>query len=125
LRRFEHKGGLSTTAHNLIDVNLFGSVNTQWTYPNGWAPLHPIIIEGLEKYGYKEEAEKIAKKWLSTNLNWFKTNGEFLEKYNVVEPSREPIGGNYPTQVGFAWTNAVFLHLTQKYGLLDVSKKEV
>jgi alpha,alpha-trehalase len=125
LHRFEHKGGLSTTAHNLIDVNLFGSIKTQWAYPNGWAPLHLIIIEGLERYGYKEEAEKIAKKWLATNLNWFKINGEFLEKYNVVEPNQEPIGGVYPTQVGFAWTNAVFLYLAQKYGLLDVSKKEV
>ena len=50
------------------------------------APLHYIVTEGLDKYGYKLESENIAKTWLSTGLEWFNKHGEFLEKYNVANP---------------------------------------
>ena len=115
LHHFEHDGGLSATGRNLIDMSIFGSLKTQWAYPNGWAPLHFMVIEGLENYGYKQEADRIAKKWLSTNLNWFKKHGEFLEKYNVIEPNKLPVSGVYPTQVGFGWTNAIFKYLANRY----------
>ena len=41
---------------------------TQWAYPNGWAPLHYIVIKALERYGYHKDARRIATKWLKTNL---------------------------------------------------------
>ena len=68
LQKFEHDGGLTTTTKPLIDMSIFGSLKTQWAYPNGWAPLQLIVIEGLEKYGYSEKAEEIAIKWLNTNI---------------------------------------------------------
>ncbi len=115
LEKFEKKGGLSTTAGLFMYANLFGSTKTQWSYPNGWAPLHSIVIDGLEKYGYHEEANRIAKKWLITCNNWFKSNGEFQEKYNVVSPLLNPVEGVYPSQKGFGWTNGVFIDLSKKY----------
>lgn len=116
LSRFEYDGGLATTD---LQPNMYviGTpiTPTQWAYPNGWAPLHFIVIEGLERYGYHKDAERIAKKWLQTNLDWFNEHGVFLEKYNVVNPTKPPQKGLYPSQTGFGWTNSVFVYLAKKY----------
>ncbi len=118
LTRFEKDGGLSTTARPLIDTGaLFGSIKVQWANPNGWAPLHYIVVEGLKRYGYHEEAERIARKWVSTSLGWFSDHGEFLEKYNVVNPKKKPVEGVYPSQTGFGWTNAILVRFIQDFKL--------
>lgn len=111
LDKFEHPGGLAVTNRPLIDMSIFGSLKTQWAYPNGWAPLHWIVIEGLKNYGYHAEAERITRNWLHTNLLWFERHGVFLEKYNVVKPTRPPVEGLYPGQTGFGWSNAIFARL--------------
>lgn len=117
LHKFMCEGGLSTTCKSIIDFNVFGSIDTQWAHPNGWAPLHYFAIEGLEKYGYNQDAENIAYRWLKTNLDWYLANNEFLEKYNVDKPGEPPKKGVYPTQKGFGWTNAIFAYLAKKYQL--------
>lgn len=120
LAKFEKKGGLSTTVRPLIDTTvLFGSLKAQWAYPNGWAPLHFFVIEGLKKYGYEAEARRIAKLWIKTNLDWFHKHGVFLEKYNVVNTKKRPVEGVYPSQIGFGWTNAIFLKYVKELGLLE------
>ncbi len=113
--RFEHDGGLSTTTRPLIDMTIFGSLKAQWAFPNGWPPLHFIVLEGLENYGYHDEAKRLARKWIKTNLYWFERDGVFLEKYNVVKPHKHPVEGVYPSQTGFGWTNAIFKYLCEKY----------
>ncbi len=117
LRKFEQKGGLATTEPQTIPINSImpGSFPMQWAHPNGWAPLHLIVIQGLERYGYHEDAKRIAFKWLKNNLDWFNKHGIFLEKYNVVDPEKPPAKGVYPSQTGFGWTNAVFERLCQDY----------
>lgn len=115
LKRFEHKGGLATTDSLPVGQFVFGGMPTQWAFPNGWAPLHFLIIQGLERYGYHKEARRIAMKWLKTNLGWFNAHGCFLEKYNVVAPDKPPAKGLYPSQEGFGWTNAIFERLSQEY----------
>lgn len=116
LRRFEQEGGLATTdLQPLGYVPGISNVPTQWAYPNGWAPLHLIVIEALERYGYHDDARRIAMKWLKTNLDWFNKHGNFLEKYNVVKPDQPPEKGLYPSQTGFGWTNSVFALLAKKY----------
>ncbi|HET9174653.1 MAG TPA: trehalase family glycosidase [Candidatus Saccharimonadales bacterium] len=115
LRRFENKGGLATTDSLPVGQFVLGSMPTQWAYPNGWAPLHFIVVKGLERYGYHKEARRIAMKWLKTNLSWFNVNKVFLEKYNVVNPEKPPVKGVYPSQTGFGWTNAVFERFCKDY----------
>lgn len=115
LRRFESKGGLTTTDSLPVGQFVFGALPTQWAYPNGWAPLHFIVIKALERYGYHADARRVANKWLKTNLWWFNQHGVFLEKYNVVSPEKPPLKGVYPSQEGFGWTNAVFERLCKDY----------
>jgi alpha,alpha-trehalase len=115
LRRFENKGGLATTDSLPVGQFVLGSMPTQWAYPNGWAPLHYVVIRGLERYGYHQDARRIAMKWLKTNLNWYNKDKVFLEKYNVVNPDKPPVKGVYPSQTGFGWTNAVFERFCQDY----------
>jgi len=115
LRRFENKGGLATTDALPLNQYVPGAMPVQWAYPNGWAPLHFVVVEGLLRYGYHEDARRIALKWVKTNLDWFNHNGVFLEKYNVVNPDNPPQKGVYPSQTGFGWTNAVFERFCQMF----------
>lgn len=120
LRKFENEGGLAATDAVPLGQFVPGGMPTQWAYPNGWAPLHFIVVKGLQRYGYHDDARRIALKWLTTNLNWFKKNKIFLEKYNVVQPDKPPVKGVYPSQTGFGWTNAVFTRFCQEF----IDKKE-
>lgn len=115
LKRFEQKGGLATTDSLPLGQYVPGAMPMQWAYPNGWAPLHFIVVKGLQRYGYNQDARRIAMKWLRTNLMWFQTHNEFLEKYNVVTPEKPPAKGVYPSQTGFGWTNAVFERFCQEF----------
>lgn len=115
LRRFEHKGGLATTDALPIGQFVLGSLPTQWAYPNGWAPLHFVVVKALERYGYYDDARRIASKWIKCNLEWYKRDHVFLEKYNVVSPDKPPVKGLYPSQTGFGWTNGVFEKFCQEY----------
>ena len=115
LKRFEHKGGLATTDSLPFGKFKIGTLPMQWAFPNGWAPLHFIVVKGLQRYGYQKDANRIAMKWLKTNLNWFNNYGEFLEKYNTVQPLKPPVNGLYPNQTGFGWTNAVFVYFCQEF----------
>lgn len=115
LRKFENKGGLATTDSAPLGRYVIGSMPTQWAYPNGWAPLEFIVVQALERYGYHQDAKRIALKWVRTNLDWFKRYDLFLEKYNVVSPEKPPVKGVYPSQEGFGWTNAVFERFCQDY----------
>ena len=115
LRKFENKGGLSTTDNLPLTQYAPGSMPVQWAYPNGWAPLQFVVVEGLLRYGYREDARRIALKWVRGNLDWFNTHHVFLEKYNVVSPDKPPQKGVYPSQVGFGWTNSVFERFCQQF----------
>jgi alpha,alpha-trehalase len=115
LRRFEEAGGLTTTDSLPIGQYVRGAMPVQWAYPNGWAPLHFMVVQGLQRYGYHEDARRIAMKWLNTNLDWFNAHGNFLEKYNVVNTDKPPAKGVYPSQTGFGWTNAVFERFCREF----------
>jgi alpha,alpha-trehalase len=83
----------------------------QWDSPNGWAPLQWIVFEGLRNYGFDEQAQIGAERWIETNINMYKKSGRFMEKYNVVQPGLPASGGEYAVQDGFGWTNGVLLGL--------------
>jgi alpha,alpha-trehalase len=111
--KFLQEGGLTATAHS--DEIKDSDIPMQWSYPNGWAPLHWICSEGLTKYGRQDFAEDISRRWIKTNMDYFEEFGVFREAYDVVNGIDTPHAGVYPPQVGFGWTNGVFLDLAKKH----------
>jgi len=112
LEKLTFQGGLSATGPENSDER---PIPKQWAYPNGWAPITWMSILGLSRYGYTDLAETLARKWLKTNLDYYRNFGFFREAYNVVSPLDNPVEGVYPSQTGFGWTNAVFIDLAKKY----------
>jgi alpha,alpha-trehalase len=105
---FEQPGGLATTSRQHWAKGPY-----QWDYPNGWAPLHWVAISGLKRYGYFEEAARLAVKWLTLSAEMFAQTGKMWEKYNVVERNLAVVT-SYPNQHGFGWTNGVYSALLGK-----------
>ena len=100
---FERPGGLQTSTSDSGD---------QWDAPFGWAPLQLIAVEGLRRYGYEKDADRISEKFLSMVAGQYRKEGTILEKYDVVrrsgELNREIRFGYRTNEAGFGWTNAVF-----------------
>jgi alpha,alpha-trehalase len=86
----------------------------QWDSPNGWAPLQWVAVDGLARYGHKELAHEIARRWVGTVARTWAETGKLLEKYDVEE-RKSGGGGEYPTQDGFGWTNGVTSALLERY----------
>lgn len=91
----------------------------QWDYPNAWAPLQHMLIEGLSKLP-SDEAQKLAfdlaQRWIKTTWLAYGKYGAMFEKYDVRQEGEPGGGGEYVVQVGFGWTNGVALQLLNKYG---------
>ena len=106
LPMFERPGGLQTS------TNASGN---QWDAPFGWAPLEMIAVEGLRRYGYETEANRISREFLSLVLEQYHQSGIIVEKYDVVRRTSRVSGeihfGYSSNEAGFGWTNAVFTKL--------------
>jgi alpha,alpha-trehalase len=85
----------------------------QWDLPYGWGNIEMLAIEGLRRYGYNADADRVAYDFLSTVAESFRRDGNIREKYNVVTRSSEAHVelGYEMNVVGFGWTNAAFLEL--------------
>lgn len=118
LSLFERVGGLQTSTY--VSGN-------QWDSPFGWAPLQMIAVEGLRRYGYNADAERISMKFLSLVRREFLRQGYIVEKYDVVHGGSNVSAnihfGYSANQAGFGWTNAVFTELYDE--LTPESQKRV
>lgn len=109
---FEYEGGIANSQQdNLSDET------KQHDYPNGWPHQQWIVIKGLLNYGFRQDAERIARKWLDMNAKLFRETGKFWEKHDVVNCTAGVYNPDrYSTQSGFAWTNAIFVKLIKEFG---------
>ncbi|MGH9328323.1 MAG: trehalase family glycosidase [Terriglobia bacterium] len=103
-KRFEEPGGIVMSRK---------TTGGQWDYPYGWAPIQLITVEGLRRYGDDADANRISADFLSMVAQNFVRHHTMFEKYNVVTRSSETnVSVGYTrNQVGFGWTNGVFLTL--------------
>jgi alpha,alpha-trehalase len=104
---FDQPGGLVTSTTES---------GAQWDYPYGWAPLESLAVDGLRRYGFTADADRISYNFLSTVAENFRREGTIREKYDVVTRSSEAhVSAGYKANVvGFGWTNGVFLELMQQ-----------
>ena len=101
---FEKPGGLVMSTHE---------TGGQWDSPYAWAPDQLLADEGIRRYGFKDEADRVSYEFLSTVAENFRRDGTIREKYNAVTRSSETqvTAGYHMNIVGFGWTNGVFLEL--------------
>lgn len=85
----------------------------QWDLPYGWGNIQMLAIEGLRRYGYNADADRLSYEFLSMVAENFRRDGNIHEKYNVVTRSSEAHVelGYQANVVGFGWTNGAFLEL--------------
>ncbi len=88
------------------DVDVPG--NYQWGYPNGWACEQYLTVVGLNNYGYKQDAVRIAKKYLTCVERVFEETGNLWEKYNVVLGSADVVD-EYKMPAMMGWSAGVYL----------------
>ncbi|KAK6263303.1 hypothetical protein QUC31_009119 [Theobroma cacao] len=101
-----------------IATSLTNSGN-QWDFPNGWAPLQHMIVEGLSRSASTEArsiAKDIAERWIRTNYVAYKKTGAMHEKYDVEKCGEYGGGGEYIPQTGFGWSNGVVLAFLEEFG---------
>jgi alpha,alpha-trehalase len=106
LSKLEQPGGLVMSPYE---------TEGQWDFPYAWAPTQMVAVEGLRKYGYNTEADRISYKFVGMIAENFHRDGTIREKYNAVTRSSETAvkAGYNINVVGFGWSNAavtVFLH---------------
>ncbi|HEY0705358.1 MAG TPA: trehalase family glycosidase [Polyangia bacterium] len=108
LPRFERPGGIRTSDRE---------TGNQWDAPFGWAPLQLFAVLGLKRYGHEADARRIADSFLSMVVEDFERRGTILEKYDVERRDSQVEArihfGYADNQVGFGWTNGVFLELLE------------
>jgi alpha,alpha-trehalase len=104
LKLFERPGGIPMSTEE---------TGTQWDLPYGWGNIEMVAIDGLRRYGYNADADRVSYEFLSTVAENFRRDGNIREKYNVVTRSSEAHVelGYEMNVVGFGWTNAAFLEL--------------
>jgi alpha,alpha-trehalase len=103
---FERAGGLQTSTSQTGD---------QWDAPFGWAPLQWIAVQGLRRYGYQADADRISKRFLTMVASEYDKHGAIMEKYDMVQAradfGHEILFGYRTNEAGFGWTNSVYAAL--------------
>jgi alpha,alpha-trehalase len=104
LRVFERLGGLVMSPYD---------TGAQWDFPYVWAPNQLFASEGMRRYGFSEEADRVSWEFISMVADDFRRTGTMFEKYDgITRSSCVNVTAGYLTNVvGFGWTNGVFLEL--------------
>lgn len=101
LHRIETDYGIATCEKTELPGNY------QWGYPNGWAPMQLMVAGGLLRYGYKEDARRIAEKFTALVEACYEATGHLWEKYNVVDGSVN-VRDEYEMPTMLGWTFGVY-----------------
>jgi alpha,alpha-trehalase len=88
LCKFESYGGLAACTEASRGRITLDRPNRQWDYPYGWAPHQIMAWTGMINYGYHDQAQRLAYKWLFMMTKAFvEFNGVVVEKYDVTRPT--------------------------------------
>lgn len=112
LGRFEHPHGLSVTERAYSSPHPEYK-NLQWAYPLGWPPLQIVAVEGLDRYGFREEAGRVSRRFVGMMLAQYAETGKLWEKYNVVTGETE-FFERYPNQALHGWSSAAAVVLGRR-----------
>ncbi len=103
LQKIEFEYGVASTE------NKDGIFSLQWDYPNAWPCQQQIVISALLNYGYKDDALRIAKKYVKLIDKTFIETGKLWEKYNAVT-GEVSVTSEYETPEMMGWSAGVYLY---------------
>lgn len=109
LGKLEFEYGVSACAENDVPGKY------QWGYGTGWAPLQYLMIRALDNYGYKDDARRIAEKYISVTDSMFEETGELWEKYNVYTGDQNT-EADYKSRTMMGWTAGVYMYCKKYIG---------
>jgi alpha,alpha-trehalase len=113
LNKIEKQHGLSITAETYPSPH----PEFQWlqfNHPAGWPPVQIMPIEGMDFYGYHEDAERICYKMIKMMLDQFGKTGKLWEKYNIEDGSLNLPKERYETVAMHGFISASFVVLGKR-----------
>ena len=117
LSHLEVRGGLVSGTQDSRGHITLSRPNRQWDYPYGWAPHQLLAWQGLERYGFNEQARRLAYRWCYTITKAFVDySGVVPEKFDIVnmthlvnvEYGNVGVDFKYMPKEGFGWMNASY-----------------
>lgn len=108
---FERDYGIATTAEHP------GCRDYQWAYPVVWPPMVYLTVKGLDNYGYKNAAKRIADKFIDVNTNLFLRHGKLFEKTDAETGKLS--NAEYGSAPMMGWTAGVYVALAEYLELVD------
>ena len=102
--------GLAATDTHLLDTHLL-DMPLQWDHPFGWPPHQYLAVHGLLRYGFEDDARRIAAKFLDLIVRVYEETGELWEKYDLQTGGLR--SSEYAVQTQIGWTAAVFLDFSK------------
>lgn len=110
-----HPAPMSTdTLPGLPKAAIGGLGQLQWMYPAGWACMQSTTVEGLDLYGYHDDARRIATRFLAALVDQYRRTGKLWEKYNVVDGGIELPNSRYGNSPLVSWTSAAAVILGRR-----------
>lgn len=106
LALFERPGGLAMSRDRS---------GAQWDAPFGWAPVNWLVVSGLDRYGMRDDAARIARAFTTTIDRALAHDGTIREKYNMDtgDADVQVTVGYADNVVGFGWSNGVYLKMQE------------
>lgn len=108
LPQFERAHGVAVTPEH------DGCRRYQWAFPNVWPPLVYLTVMGLARYGLHDDARRVARKFVDTQVALFGSTGRLWEKTDCE--TGEVAGAEYGAAAMLGWTAGVFLALVAYLG---------
>lgn len=80
----------------------------QWAEPNGWAPLHYVVVASAHRLGLQDVAKRIADKYLAVTDKIFEKTQRLWEKFNA-ETGTLDVASEYGTPEMLGWSAGVYI----------------
>ncbi len=87
------------------------ATGNQWDFANAWAPIQLFAAQGFTSISKDDLASQVDSGWTNSVEIGFAGSGTIIEKYDSLNPVKDVqvTSGYSKPQVGFGWTNGVYL----------------
>ncbi len=106
LPRLEYPFGIAVCADDSYEYAY------QWSFPHTWPPVMYMTVMGLDRYGYKVDARRLAYKWVTATGRLYGQSKKLWEKMTCTG-GVVPNVSEYDTPSMMGWTAGVYVCLDE------------